>query len=118
MTDQTTPFTVRPERLIAGGEALGHDVDGRIVFVRGGLPGDELTVTAVEEKGDWSRVVIDDVLRPSPDRVEPPCQRRREGCGGCDWQHLAVPRQLAAKVEIVPVFLSILRMTWFPMSHT
>ncbi len=101
MTDQTSPFTVRPERLIAGGEALGHDDDGRVVFVRGGLPGDELTVTTIEEKGDWSRVVISDVLSPSPDRVEPPCPRRREGCGGCDWQHLAVPRQLAAKVEIV-----------------
>jgi 23S rRNA (uracil1939-C5)-methyltransferase len=33
--------------------------------------------------------------------VVPPCPRRREGCGGCDWQHVAVPAQLRAKIEIV-----------------
>ena len=101
MTDENADLTVRPERLIAGGEALARDPDGRVVFVRGGVPGDELTVTTIEEKGDWSRVLIDKVLTPSPDRVEPPCPRRRQGCGGCDWQHLAVPAQLPAKVEIV-----------------
>ena len=101
MTDEIASFVVRPERLIAGGEALGHDADGRVVFVRGGLPGDELAVTTIETKGDWSRTVIAEVLTGSPDRVEPPCPRRREGCGGCDWQHLAVPSQLAAKLDIV-----------------
>lgn len=101
MTDDVAARTVRPERLIAGGEALAHDADGRVVFVRGGVPGDEVAVTTIEEKGDWSRVVIDQVITASPDRVEPPCPRRREGCGGCDWQHIAVPAQLPAKVEIV-----------------
>ena len=101
MTDDIADPTVRPERLIAGGEALARDADGRVVFVRGGVPGDEVTVTTIEEKGDWSRALIDQILTPSPDRVEPPCPRRREGCGGCDWQHLAVPAQLPAKVEIV-----------------
>ena len=101
MTDDIADPTVRPERLIAGGEALARDPDGRVVFVRGGIPGDEVTVTTIEEKGDWSRALIDQILTPSPDRVEPPCPRRREGCGGCDWQHLAVQAQLPAKVEIV-----------------
>jgi 23S rRNA (uracil1939-C5)-methyltransferase len=101
MTDEIASQTVRPERLIAGGEALGRDLDGRVVFVRGGLPGDELVVATIEEQGDWSRAVITEVLTASPDRVEPPCPRRREGCGGCDWQHIAVASQLAAKIEIV-----------------
>ncbi len=101
MTDDHHASTVRPERLIAGGEAIAHDVHGKVVFVRGGVPGDELTVTTIESKGDWSRAAIDRVLVGSPDRVEPPCQRRREGCGGCDWQHIAVAAQLPAKIEIV-----------------
>lgn len=86
---------------MAGGEALGHDPDGRIVFVRGGVPGDDVEVDIVEDKGDWSRAVVTRVVEPGPDRVEAPCPRRHEGCGGCDWQHLAVPAQLLAKVEVV-----------------
>jgi 23S rRNA (uracil1939-C5)-methyltransferase len=92
---------LRPERFVAGGEALAHDPEGRIVFVRGGVPGDEVVATTVEDKGDWSRAVVTDVVTSGPDRVEPPCPRRREGCGGCDWQHVAVPAQLPAKLEIV-----------------
>ncbi len=101
MIDDTDPVLMRPDRLIAGGEALARDADGRVVFVRGGVPGDELTVTTIEEKGDWSRVLIKQIVTPSPDRVEPPCPRRRQGCGGCDWQHIAVAAQLPSKVEIV-----------------
>jgi 23S rRNA (uracil1939-C5)-methyltransferase len=92
---------VRAERFVAGGEALGHDADGRVVFVRGGVPGDDVTVVTIEDRGDWSRGLVRDVHQPSVDRVEPPCVRRREGCGGCDWQHVAVSAQLPAKVEIV-----------------
>ena len=111
MTDDAEAMIVRPERLIAGGEGLARDPDGRIVFVVGGVPGDELTVTAIEGrgfggngiegKGDWTRALIEQVDTPSPDRVEPACPRRREGCGGCDWQHIAVAAQLGYKLEIV-----------------
>jgi 23S rRNA (uracil1939-C5)-methyltransferase len=101
MSETTGPTTMHPERFVAGGDALAHDADGRVVFVRGGVPGDEVVVETVEDKGDWSRVVVSSVVRPGPDRVEPPCPHRRDGCGGCDWQHLAVPAQLPAKVEIV-----------------
>ncbi len=71
------------------------------MFVRGGLPGDDVSLDIIEQKGEWSRGIVRVVHEPSPDRVEPPCARRREGCGGCDWQHLAVPAQLDAKAEIV-----------------
>ena len=73
---------LHPERFVAGGEALARDVDGRVVFVRGGVPGDEVSVSIVDDKGDWARGVVTEVHEPSTDRVEPPCPRRREGCGG------------------------------------
>ncbi|MGA1051850.1 MAG: class I SAM-dependent RNA methyltransferase [Ilumatobacteraceae bacterium] len=93
--------TLRPERFIAGGEALAHGADGRVVFVRGGIPGDEVVVDPLEDRDAWSRAVVRDVVVASSDRVEPPCPKRRNGCGGCDWQHLALPAQLPAKAEIV-----------------
>lgn len=92
---------VSAERFAAGGEALGHGADGRIVFIRGGVPGDRLTVKTVEEKSSWSRVDVESVIEPASQRVEPPCPQRLAGCGGCDWQHVAVDAQLGFKVEVV-----------------
>ncbi len=92
---------VRPHRFIAGGETLARDDDGRVAFVRGGLPGEDVTVEVIEAKHDWQRGVVVEVHEASPDRVEPACPRRREGCGGCDWQHVAIATQLHAKVQIV-----------------
>jgi 23S rRNA (uracil1939-C5)-methyltransferase len=41
------------------------------------------------------------VVAASPDRVAPPCHHVAEGCGGCDWQHLAASMQHDAKVAVV-----------------
>jgi tRNA/tmRNA/rRNA uracil-C5-methylase (TrmA/RlmC/RlmD family) len=42
------------------------------------------------------------VLEASPDRVTPPCPLAGPGrCGGCDWQHAALPAQRRLKAEIV-----------------
>jgi len=71
------------------------------VFVRGGVPGDDVSIELIDTKSDWSRGVVVDVHEPGPARVEPPCPRRVEGCGGCDWQHIDIAAQLPAKIEIV-----------------
>ena len=92
---------LRAERYIAGGEAMAHEPDGKVVFVRGAVPGDEVLATTTERKGGWSRAVVAEVVEPSPERVEAPCPQRRLGCGGCDWQELTVAAQLPHKVEIV-----------------
>lgn len=101
VVDGSDEVRLRPERFIAGGEAMAHGADGRVVFVGGVVPGDDVTATTVERKKGWSRAVVTGVVTPGPDRVEPPCPQRRLGCGGCDWQHVAVPAQIGAKVEIV-----------------
>jgi 23S rRNA (uracil1939-C5)-methyltransferase len=68
--------------------------------VRGGLPGDRLRVSVTEARGRYGRGVIDAVLSPSPDRVDPPCPYFGR-CGGCRLQHLAYPAQLAFKEKQV-----------------
>ncbi len=99
MTDEGV--RAHPQRFVAGGEAIGRDHDGRVLFIRGGIPGEEVSVVALESKRDWSRVEVREVHVASADRVLPPCHRRLEGCGGCDWQHIDPAAQLPAKVEIV-----------------
>jgi 23S rRNA (uracil1939-C5)-methyltransferase len=92
---------VRPERFVAGGETLARDVDGRVVFVRGGLPGELVDLQITEQKHDWSRGIAVHVHERSEHRVDPPCPHRIAGCGGCDWQHLSIPAQGDAKTDIV-----------------
>lgn len=92
---------VRPERFVAGGDSLARDADGRVVFAHGGLPGEDVTVELTDEKSDWARGIVTQIHEPSTLRVEAPCARRREGCGGCDWQHLEVGAQIGAKIEIL-----------------
>ncbi len=94
-------LTVRPDRLVAGGDAMARDVDGRVVFVRGALPGEEVEVAIESEKKDFARGAVGKVLEASPDRIEPQCYHRRAGCGGCGWMHVEPLAQLEAKTEIV-----------------
>jgi 23S rRNA (uracil1939-C5)-methyltransferase len=81
------------------GQAMGRH-EGRVTFVRGGLPGERVRARIVEEGKRWARGELVEVLRASTDRVEPPCPYYGH-CGGCHWQHAAYPAQLAYKREIV-----------------
>ncbi len=86
-----------------GGTAVARH-EGQVLFVRHALPGERVRAR-VAEVGSGSRFVRADavaVLDPSPDRVEPPCPWAGPGrCGGCDLQHVALPRQRALKAGVV-----------------
>jgi len=99
--NQSAPLTLQLTGIAHGGEALGR-AEGKVVFVPYSIPGETVRAQVVEEKERWARARLLEVLEPSPDRVEPPCPYFGPGlCGGCQWQHIAYPRQLALKQEIV-----------------
>src|SRR2546422_11071918 len=66
--------------LAFGGEGVGR-VHGYVMFVRGGLPGDQLRVKVTETRGRYGRGVIESVTVPSPHRVPAPCPYFGR-CGG------------------------------------
>lgn len=82
-----------------GGDAVGR-LDGRAVFVKGGIAGERVRAEIVEERRDYLRAALVDVLSPSPDRVAPAFPELGE-TGGLQWQHLAYPAQLEWKSRIV-----------------
>ena len=96
-----TALQLTPDRFAAGGEAIARDDDGRVVFVRGALPGETVLAEITHEKKDWARAQAIEIREASPDRIVPPCESRRAGCGGCGWQHLTHDAQRTAKVAIV-----------------
>jgi 23S rRNA (uracil1939-C5)-methyltransferase len=77
---------------------------GRWLEVEHGIPGE--TVLAELTGSQRRRAHILEVLAPSPDRVEAPCEYFREwACGGCQWQHISYGGQLARKRELVETAL-------------
>ncbi len=84
--------------LAYGGDAVGR-YQGRAVFVTGGLPGELVRARLVRERSNYARAVLAEVLRPSPDRIEPRYPQLGES-GGFQWQHLAYPAQLLWKTRI------------------
>ncbi|MGB3733487.1 MAG: TRAM domain-containing protein [Ilumatobacter sp.] len=97
----TEPLTVRAERMVAGGDAMARLDDGRVAFVTGALPGEEVELEVRNDRKDFVKATATEILEPSDDRVVPTCPHRREGCGGCGWMHFDTDAQVAAKVEIV-----------------
>jgi tRNA/tmRNA/rRNA uracil-C5-methylase (TrmA/RlmC/RlmD family) len=86
----------------AGGGCVARADDGRVVFVRHSLPGERVVALVTSETRSFLRADAVEVLEPSPDRVPPPCPLAGPGrCGGCDWQHVAVPAQRAMKEALV-----------------
>ncbi len=95
-----------------GGEAIGRDDSGRVVFVPYAIAGEEVVVEIGEEKKNYARARLVEIVQPSPVRVTPPCPHFPPplattgegwggGCGGCQWQHIAYAAQLKFKTEIV-----------------
>lgn len=86
-----------------GGHCIARH-EGQVLFVRHALPG-ERVLARVTETGAGERSVRADavaVLSASPDRVTPPCPWSGPGrCGGCDLQHVSLPRQRRLKADVV-----------------
>jgi 23S rRNA (uracil1939-C5)-methyltransferase len=87
------------ERILPGGLGLAH-AEGQTVMVALAAPGDRLRVRIDRVKGSVAFASIEEIIEPSPARVEPPCPYFGR-CGGCDFQQLNYQEQLAAKIEIV-----------------
>lgn len=93
-------YEVSISTLTYGGEAMGRLPDGRAVFVPFGLPGERVRVKLTEEKKNFARGEIVEVLDPSPDRIAARC-RHFGVCGGCHYQSLPYEKQLQAKTDIL-----------------
>ncbi len=74
--------------------------EGLTVFVPLAAAGDVVRAKLTEIKGKTAFAEITEVIEPSPDRIEPPCEYFGT-CGGCDMMQLNYEAQLAAKVAMV-----------------
>lgn len=89
--------------LAYGGDTVGR-LQGRAIFVPGGIPGELVRMRLVSESKNYARGELVEVVRASPDRVAPLHPELAES-GGFQWQHIAYHAQLAWKARIVQQLL-------------
>ena len=97
MTDQTVPELVELEvaDLAFDGKAVAHR-DGKVVFLKGGLPGEIVLAEITLSKARYDQGIVRKIVKRSDLRVPAPCIHF-EMCGGCTWQDLAYDQQLIFK---------------------
>ena len=81
-------------------EQQDKNEENYVVFVRGAYPGDKVTAQLRKIKKSYAEAVIDKIISPSEDRVEPRCKYFGT-CGGCKQQDLDYNTQLKFKQELV-----------------
>ena len=92
-------LTIEIEDLSSEGLGVGHS-DGLTLFVKDTVIGDQVRVQVMKMKKNYGFARLLEILRPSEDRVTPPCPVARS-CGGCQIQAMSYEAQLRFKQERV-----------------
>lgn len=85
--------------LTYGGDAMGRH-EGKAVFVPFALPGESVRARIVEDRKNFARAELLQVITPAPQRIAPKCAHFG-ACSGCHYQHLPYADQLTAKAAIL-----------------
>ena len=85
------------ERPAAGGRMIARH-EGQVLLVSGAIPGERVSVRIERSEKRLAFAATTAILKPSADRREPPAD---PACGGVLFAHIAYPRQIAIKSEII-----------------
>jgi len=92
------------ESLDLEAQGVAHSSEGKVVFIEGALPGEQVQVNAGRRKKNWEQATMTAMRRESSQRVEPGCPHfglHAGACGGCKMQHLHVAAQVAVKQRVL-----------------
>lgn len=88
---------IRIEKIVPEGKSLGH-IDGKVVFVWGGLPGELTEINITKDKKNFAEAEIVEIIEKSPDRIEP-AEAHYLICS--PWQVLPYPKQIKLKKQLL-----------------
>lgn len=88
------------DAIAAGGDGVGRDASGRVVFVPLAAPGDRVRARVLHAGRRWARAGLTGLVKSSDLRRMAPCPVFG-ACGGCRLQHLPESAQADAKSRIV-----------------
>ena len=81
------------------GEGIGK-IDGFTLFIKDAIVGDVVEAKILKAKKNYAYAKVENIITPSPYRVEPKCAFHRQ-CGGCQIQALSYEKQLEFKQKKV-----------------
>lgn len=88
------------ESLDLDAQGVAHRADGKVVFIEGALPGEQVQAQIARRKNQWEQGQMTALARESSLRVAPACPHfglHAGACGGCKMQHLHPGAQVAVK---------------------
>ncbi len=100
----TTQEWLKVESLDLDAQGVARKADGKVVFIEGALPGEEVTCSSGRRKNNWEQGVMTAMRRESAQRVRPGCPHfglHAGACGGCKMQHLHPAAQVAVKQRVL-----------------
>ena len=89
---------IRIHSLAHDGRGVGKDEQGKVVFVDGALPDENVRYEVIENRKRFAKGKVLEVLEASIHRVEPRCKVFGK-CGGCSLQHLNEQQQIIYKQQ-------------------
>ena len=92
-------FRVTISGLNHDGRGVGR-INNKVMFIEGALPGEEVLVRPVRRRRKHNVGAVVEIIKPSADRVQPPCEYFGT-CGGCSLQHLHSDAQISVKEKIL-----------------
>jgi len=87
---------LRIDSLDAEGRGVARNAEGKVVFVEGALPGEEVDFQVLRKKSSFEIGRLTRVLGGASSRQTPRCPHFGV-CGGCSLQHTDARTQMAAK---------------------
>ncbi len=89
------------EKVAHGGHFIARH-EGAVIFVRHAIPGESCTIQITSTGSSFNRADVVSVEKPSEFRVVAPCSfAHRNGCGGCDFQHVEISAQRKLKEDVI-----------------
>ena len=83
------------DSLTSEGSGIGR-YDGFAVFVRGVVPGDEITAHIIKCSKNYAIAIVKDIIKPSKYRIESDCPVS-DRCGGCSFRNVSYDEELKYK---------------------
>ena len=91
--------TLRLEKIVGGGQAIGTLDDGRKAFVWGGLPKELVTIRVTKKKSHFVEGIVTEITEESPERITP--KDENSYLSTSPWQIMPMSSEQSHKASLI-----------------